>query len=82
MGKKEKGKKQAASNKETEKGWTRAGAAGAAGAFGDWFQARTDLALEERERFPGDGGRGRGRCVKREKERSGGFRLTEVDDPG
>ena len=43
----------------------------------DWFQARTDLALEERERFPGDGGEVAG-VVLKEKERSGGFRLTEV----
>ena len=43
----------------------------------DRFQARTDLALEERERFPGDGGEVTG-VVLKEKERSGGFRLTEV----
>ena len=53
MGKKEKGKKKAASDKGRRKDgrgqeqWVQPG-------LWDRFQARTDLALEERERFPGD----------------------------
>ena len=76
MGKKEKGKKQAASNKEQRRDG-RGREQRMQPGLRDWFQARTDLALEERERFPGDGGEVAG-VVLKEKERSGGFRLTEV----
>lgn len=76
MGKKEKGKKQAASNKEQRRDGRGQEQRVQPGLW-DRFQARTDLALEERERFPGDGGEVAG-VVLKEKERSGGFRLTEV----
>ena len=67
MGKKEKGKKQAASNKERRRDG-RGREQRMQPGLRDWFQARTDLALEERERFPGDGGEVAG-VVLKEKER-------------
>lgn len=44
----------------------------------DRLEVRTDLAMEERESFPGDGGEIPG-VILTEKERNGGIRLTEVE---
>ncbi len=43
-----------------------------------WFDVRTDLALEERERFPGDGGEIAGVELREWEEGDSGVRLTEV----
>ena len=42
------------------------------------FQVRTDLALEEKERFPGDGGEIPGVVLREWKEKDRNVHLTEV----
>ena len=42
------------------------------------FEIRTDLAVEEKESFPGDGGEVRGVSLKEWRRASGNIKLTEV----
>lgn len=42
------------------------------------FEVRTDLAVEERESFPGDGGEIAGVALKEWEQKEAGIRLTEV----
>lgn len=43
------------------------------------FEVRTDLALEEKESFPGDGGEIKGVSLKEWKYEASGIKLTEVE---
>ena len=42
------------------------------------FEIRTDLALEEKESFPGDGGEIHGVSLKEWQDKEGNFKITEV----
>lgn len=42
------------------------------------FEVRTDLAMEERESFPGDGGEISGVELREWEKKDSGIRLTEV----